>query len=72
MNIPAVSSANQAAMVAVLQEAMETAAQTRTEAAKGDPQAMMKLARLQAEQAEIKTTAAVPPEGTGNVVNVQR
>lgn len=72
MKVPTVSSPNQAAMVAVLQEAMETAAQTKIEAAKGDPQAVMKLTRLQAEQAATKTPAAVPPDGTGKVVNVLR
>jgi hypothetical protein len=33
------------------QEATETLAQTKLEAAKGDPQAIQKLARLQAQQA---------------------
>ena len=72
MQISAVSTASQKAMIAAIQEAMESATQTKTEAAKGDPQAVAKLARMNAQQAASAVSSAVPPDGTGNVMNVQR
>ena len=48
MNISVVSASSQAAIASVLQEAMETAAQTKAEAAKSDPQAQIKMTRLDA------------------------
>jgi hypothetical protein len=50
-------------LAAALQEATETAAQTKTEAAKGDRQAMRKLARVQ--EAQSAETAAPAPAATG-------
>lgn len=74
MNIPTVSAQSpaQAAMVAVLKEATETVAQTKLEAAKGDPQAVAKLAKLNADRPAPQTSASVPPDGTGKIVNLQR
>ena len=72
MNVSVVSTAAQSAMASALQEAMETAAQTKSEAAKGDPQALGKMAKLNAQQVAPQAPAAVPPDGTGVVLNVQR
>lgn len=46
------------------QEALESVAQTKSEAAKGDAQAARKLAAAQSRQADPS-----PPEGTGQVLN---
>lgn len=69
------------------QEAMETAAQTRMEAAQGDIQAKSKLAQIVNLQAQVKAPAAdpvkaatdasvatpsVPPPPSGAVLNVKR
>ena len=70
------------------QEAMETAAQTRAEAAQGDIQAKTKLAQIVKLQAQIQPPVAVavkapadsaadaapsvPPPPTGAVLNVKR
>jgi hypothetical protein len=74
MNISTVSaqSPGQAAMAAVLKEATETVAQTKLEAAKGDPQAVAKLAKLNADRVAPQASASVPPDGTGKIVNLQR
>jgi len=48
---------------ASVQEAMETIAQTKAEAAKGDPQAIQKLARMCA--AQNPQSAGPPPAATG-------
>ena len=73
MNVPTVSASSpaQAAMVAVLQEATETAAQTRLEAGRGDPQAIAKLAKLAAQQVAPQAAPSIPPDGTGKVVNLK-
>jgi hypothetical protein len=69
------------------QEAMETAAQTRAEAAQGDVQAKLKLAQMVKSQAQVPTPVAntakaapesaeaapsAPPPPTGAVLNVKR
>jgi hypothetical protein len=70
------------------QEAMETAAQTRAEAAQGDIQAKVKLAQIVKLQAQVQPPAtatvkapadsaaevapSVPPPPTGVVLNVKR
>lgn len=53
MNIASISSsaAQQSLAASSSQEATETLAQTKLEAAKGDQQAIQRLARLQAQQA---------------------
>jgi hypothetical protein len=73
MNVPTVSASSpaQAAMVAVLQEATETAAQTKLEAGRGDPQAVAKLAKLTAQQVARQAAPSIPPDGTGKVVNLK-
>ena len=52
MNIASISSsvAKQSLVARSTQEATETLAQTKLEAAKGDPQAIQKLARMGAQQ----------------------
>lgn len=62
MNISSVSTS-------VAQEAVETAAQTRAEAAKGDQQAARKMAAAQTQVSSAE--ASQPPEGTGQVLNVK-
>jgi hypothetical protein len=70
---PATNSASSA------QEALETAAQTRAEAAKGDQQAMRRIAKMapapSAAAAPVVTEAAptpsIPPDSTGVVLNVK-
>jgi hypothetical protein len=54
MNIASISSgvASQTLASSSTQEATETLAQTKLEAAKGDQQAIQKLARLQAQQSQ--------------------
>ena len=64
MNISIVSSAQTSA-----QEALETAAQTKAEAAKGDLQASRKVAASQSVQDQ--APASPTPEGSGRVVNVK-
>ena len=69
------------------QEAMETAAQTRAEAAQGDVQAKLKLAQMAKSQVQVPLAAAnaakvapesteatptAPPPPTGAVLNVKR
>ena len=76
MKVDSVSSAAniQAILASATQELMETASQTKTEALKGDMQAVRKLAHLQAQQPE-PTAAAAPndaPDSTGTIVNVKR
>ena len=63
MTISNATSGGALKLAAVLQEATETAAQTKTEAAKGDRQAMRKLAR--AQEAQSAETAAPAPTATG-------
>jgi len=58
-------------MVAVLKEATETAAQTKLEAGRGDPQAVAKLARLTSQQVAPQNAPSIPPDGTGKVVNLK-
>ena len=68
MNIPGIAaSASQARMGHVDSEAMETAAQTKTETDKGDPQAVLKLAALSAISAA--SGAANLPKSTGQALN---
>lgn len=62
MNIPSPNTAS------ISQEALETAAQTKVEAAKGDQQAVRKLAKSQVQQ---NSEPAAPPEGTGVVLNAK-
>jgi len=59
MTISNVKNAAAANLAASMQEAMETAAQTKTEATKGDRQAIRRLARMQA--APQTPQAATPP-----------
>jgi hypothetical protein len=56
MNLPALSSL----AASVAQEATETTAQTKIEAAKGDPQAIRRLARLQAAQHAASAPQSAP------------
>lgn len=73
MKIPAVSqSAIQIALAKVAQEAMETAAQTKAEATKGDVQAQIKLAKLNSQAPAAASSPPEPPDGTGEFVNTQR
>lgn len=71
MNISNVTASLQSTLVNIAQEAMETTAQTKLEAAKGDRQALMKAAKLDVQQAAPQTPP-VAPAGTGEVLNVQR
>lgn len=50
------------------QEATETLAMTKQEAAKGDQQAVQKLARMQ--QAQVPAPTAVATQNIGNAINV--
>jgi len=55
------------------QEALETSAQTKSEVAKGDPQAKVKLAQQQAAQANSQAAAADSDgdhDGSGGGLNV--
>ncbi len=64
-----------AILASVTQELTETAAQTKTEAAKGDMQAVRKLAHLQAEQAVPSAASSrnrAAPDSTGNYIDVKR
>jgi hypothetical protein len=56
-------SAFKAAAASSLQESMETAAQTKTEALQGDQQAVRKLARLQVQNPQPKVASPSTPEG---------
>jgi hypothetical protein len=68
------------AVTAATQEATETAAVTKQEAAKGDQQAIRKLARMQQQNAPAPVEAAAEiqksappsasPEGVGKLANV--
>ena len=53
----------------LLEESTETAAQSRTEAAHGDRQAIQRIARLQQQQAQ--ATPPANPPGTATVVDVR-
>jgi len=57
-----------------VQEALETLAQTKAEAANGDQQAQQKLAAQQATSANVVATPARPvalPAGKGSTVDIQ-
>jgi len=62
MTISSSSNIAAAVIAGVTQEANETAAQTKTEAAKGDRQAIQKLARLQAQAAASAPTQQSAPQ----------
>ena len=63
-----------AAAASSLQESMETAAQTQTEASQGDQQAVRKLARLQVQNSQPNvaqpTTSQNAPDSTGRLIKV--
>ena len=75
-------SAFKAAAASSLQESLETAAQTKTEASQGDQQAVRKLARLQTQNPQSKiaqpstsevaqpTTSQNAPDSTGRLIKV--
>ena len=65
-----VKSAPVAAQSSAIQEAQETAAQTRKEAASGDQQAVRKLAAAKQQQATHPVVNATPPS-TGQLVQVK-
>lgn len=60
----------QAMATSMKEEAQESLTETRSEAAKGDVQAIRKLAKM-AAQAVPQPTEPVTPESTGTVVNVR-
>ena len=64
MPIQAISNSGSSAA----EEARETAAQSRTEAANGDRQAIQRLARMRQQAPD---AAPVNPPGTGTIVNVK-
>lgn len=65
----AASQARQAQAASLAQESLETAAQTKSEAAKGDVQAMIKLARTDAANPQ-SSQSANRPKGTGENLDV--
>lgn len=72
MSVSAISSTLSAAALAA-QELAETAAETRVEAAKGDQQAVRKLAQVQPQDDAPKAeppTSGNAPGATGKVLNV--
>ncbi len=68
----AAASASQSLVASAAQEAMESAAQTKAEAAKGDQQAIRKLAAINAKNPPPPAVAAqiVSPPGTGKSLDV--
>ena len=63
----------QAMVAGIKQESSETVDQTKAEAAKGDVQALQKLAKINAQHApsEVAPTATVAAGTTGTVINVK-
>ena len=59
----------QSPVARAVEEATETAAQSKMEAAQGDRQAALKMARLSQLAVQQATPAANPP-GTGTIINV--
>jgi len=57
-------------MAKAAEEANESKTETRTEAAKGDVQAQMRLNRTNASAPAAKPAAPVAPDGTGELLNV--
>jgi len=56
---------------AAIQEATETAATTRMEAARGDQQAVRKLAKQQQQQMQPQNPTPTPEPGVGEAVDYQ-
>jgi hypothetical protein len=74
MTITNVNNGANPTMAAALQEATETAAQTKAEAAKGDRQAIRKMARIQEAQGAESAAPAPAPAAAGvhsRALNVQ-
>ncbi|MGD0785509.1 MAG: hypothetical protein ABR969_06825 [Sedimentisphaerales bacterium] len=68
-NISAATSSMIAMAAAALQEANEIPATTMKEAARGDQQAIRKLAKTQQQQIQPETPAPTPEQGAGEIVN---
>jgi hypothetical protein len=68
-NIIAATSSMNAITAAALQEANETPATTMIEAARGDQQAIRKLAKMQQQQIQPETPTPKSEPGAGETVN---
>jgi len=71
MNVPSSNSVTSSIIAGIAQEAGETMAQTKAEAAKGDHQAIQKLARQQGPIAGAPPSQSAPQTGANRSLDVK-